>query len=68
MAFQKVDFNKEFFNEFSKDPKNTFKNYGIEFLPADDAFFKQDFKKMSFDDFKSRIEKSRFFNFFDFSA
>lgn len=66
--FNKVDFNQEFFNEFRKNPKETFKRYGIEFNDSDANFFGQDFKSMSFSEFKERLEKSRFFNFFDFTA
>jgi len=68
MGFQKIDFNQQFFSEFRKDPKNTFKRYGIDIQPSDAEFFKQDFQHISFDDFKIRLEKSRFFNFFDFAG
>lgn len=64
----KVTFDKKFFDEFRQDPKKTFSKYGINFSEGDTNFFSQDFQHMSFDEFKSRLEKSRFFGFFDFSA
>lgn len=64
--FNKVNFSKEFFREFQKDPKGTFEKYGIEWKPSDENFFKQDFSRFSFEEFKKRLEKSRFFEFFIF--
>lgn len=66
MGMKKICFSKEFFNEFCKAPEVTFRKYGIEFDDKDAAFFRQRFDQMTFDDFKHRVEKSRFISIFDF--
>lgn len=58
-------FTQDFYYEFQKDPKSFCQKYGISISDAE--FFKKDYSKMSYSDFKDYIKKSRYSNYFDLS-